>query len=106
MSFAHSLLKRADTNEELARDGAGEDTPSSEYQYVNPFANNRNEENFVAGDPNEKISAILQHNDTRDKPPRQELQKHIDVETQSEIDRDKEKDMKRLERRSSLLHRD
>jgi hypothetical protein len=95
MSFHHSLLKHADTNEELARDEAGVDTPSSEYQYVNPFANNRNEENHVAIDPNEKISAIKQHNEPRDLPPRVENRKHYDDEATAEIQKEKEARRKR-----------
>jgi hypothetical protein len=82
------LLRRkfADVlNEELAKPGSGVDTPDSEYQYTNPFANKRNEENAV-------VAAIQIHEETKCLPPREGERVHHDSEAQAEIDIEKEKD--------------
>lgn len=92
----NQLLKRADTlNEELARPGAGSDTPDPVYQVTNPFNNKRMEENMVLPDPvdpsvDTKVAEIKQHSDTKFLPPRAENRKHYDEEVQNELKAEKE----------------
>ena len=69
-------------NEELARPGAGTDCFEQEYQYDNPFANKRNEENAVK-------ATIETHREPRMLPPREGERKHYDSEAQAEIEKEK-----------------
>ena len=76
------LLKRASViNEELARPGAGVDTPDPDYD--NPFANKHVEENKV-------MASIKQHKETTMLPPRTENRKHYDEEVTKELELEKQ----------------
>jgi hypothetical protein len=77
------LCRRASVfNEVLAQPGAGTDCFEQEYQYDNPFANKRTEENTIK-------ASIQQHAEPKMLPPREENRKHYDEEVKAEIEKEK-----------------